>query len=317
MKTGIVGSGMVGATVAYALVMRGIGREIIMIDRNNARAEAEAADLMHAVPFAEPMQIRAGNYPDLAGSQVVIIAAGVSQRPGESRLALLERNAAIFKQVIPAVLAYAPEAILLIASNPVDPMTHLAARCASKLGVPSNRIIGSGTTLDTARFRSLLGNRFGIDPHHIHGYVIGEHGNSEVLTWSLVTIGGMPLKTYCDAHSLSFEKKERAEIDQRVRHAANSIIMGKGATYYGVGSALARVVDVILHDQRSIMTVCSPIPMIAGINDVTLSLPCLIGGSGILETFPLNLNRTEEDALAESARILHTAIEELEQNHNA
>src|SRR5688500_8825510 len=197
MKTGIVGSGFVGATAAYALVMRGVGRRVVLVDQNKARAEAEADDILHAVPFAHPLEITAGDYADLVECKVVIVSAGVGQKPGETRLELLGRNAKVFQQVIPGILQHAPQAILLIATNPVDVMTHIAAHYASQFGVPSSRVIGSGTTLDTARFRTLIGRRLHVDPQHIHAYVLGEHGDSEVLTWSSVTVGGIPLEEFC------------------------------------------------------------------------------------------------------------------------
>ena len=181
MKTGIVGSGFVGATAAYALVMRGVGRSVVLVDQNKSRADSEADDILHAVPFAHPLEVEAGDYQDLAGCKVVIVSAGVGQKPGETRLQLLERNADVFKQVIPRILQHAPRAILLIATNPVDVMTHLAARYAGEVGVPSSRVIGSGTTLDTARLRSLIGRQLNIDSQHIHAYVLGEHGDSEVI----------------------------------------------------------------------------------------------------------------------------------------
>ena len=189
MKIGIVGTGMVGSTAAYALVMRGVGREIVLVDIDKKRAQAEADDIFHAVPFAHSLEVRAGEYADLVGSRVIVLAAGVSMRPGETRLQLLDRNAAIFADVVPSVLRHAPEAVLLVATNPVDIMTHLAARYAAEQGVPPGRVIGSGTTLDTARFRVLLGRHLGVDPQHVHAYVVGEHGDSEVLTWSLATVG--------------------------------------------------------------------------------------------------------------------------------
>src|SRR5436189_199981 len=175
MKIGIVGCGMVGSASAYALVMRGVGREIVLIDLNRARAEAEANDIYHAVPFAHPLTVRAGDYADLVGAEVVVIAGGVAQKPGETRLQLLQRNAEVFRQIVPATLRHAPKAVLLVVTNPVDIMTHLAAQFAVEFGVPHTRVIGSGTTLDTARFRALLGRHFGVDPHHVHAYVIGEH----------------------------------------------------------------------------------------------------------------------------------------------
>ena len=174
MKVGVVGSGMVGATAAYALVMRGVGREIVLVDKNAGRAAAEADDIRHAVPFAHALEVRAGDYADLAGCRAVVMCAGVGQKPGETRLQLLRRNAAVFREVVPAVLKHAPEAVVVVATNPVDVMTHLAARYAAEAGVPAGRVFGSGTTLDTARFRTLIGSYCGVDPHHVHGYVVGE-----------------------------------------------------------------------------------------------------------------------------------------------
>jgi L-lactate dehydrogenase len=312
MKVGIVGTGLVGATAGYALVMRGVGSEIVLVDKNMARAQAEADDIFHAVPFVLPMQVWAGEYADLAGSRVVLLAAGVSQRPGETRLQLLGRNAAIFRQVVPEVLRHAPDAILVVAANPVDIMTHLAARYAAEQGVPPAQVLGSGTTLDTARFRVLLGRHLGVDAQHIHAYVVGEHGDSEVLTWSLATVGGMPLAEFARQHGIRFDESVRAEIDHRVRHAAYSIIEGKGSTYYGIGAALARIVDAILRDQRSILTVCTPEARVLDLCDVTISLPHLVGGEGVLASFPLPLSEEEKAKLQASAQIVCDAIEGLD-----
>jgi L-lactate dehydrogenase len=313
MKVGIVGSGFVGSTAAFALVMRGIGREIVLVDMNKARAEAQADDILHAVPFAEPLHVYAGDYADLAGSRVVIITAGVNQQPGETRLQLLGRNVAIFKDMLPQILKHAPDAILLVATNPVDIMTHITARCAAEHDVPPSRVIGSGTTLDTARFRALLGQHLGVDSHHVHGYVVGEHGDSEVLTWSLAAVGGIPLDEFCTLRQIEFDDSMRKGIDEHVRHAAYNIIAGKGASYYGIGSALARIVDVILHDQRSIMTVCTPVGDVFGVCDVTISLPHLLGGAGILASFPLSLNQEEKAKLQTSAEIVCATITSLDQ----
>ena len=311
MKVGIVGSGLVGATAAYALVMRGVGREIVLVDKNPARAAAEADDIRHAGPFAHALEVRAGDYADLAGANAVVLCAGVGQKPGETRLGLLKRNAAVFAEVVPAVLAAAPAAVLVVATNPVDVMTHLAARIAAAAGVPAGRVFGSGTTLDTARFRSLVGGRCGVDPHHVHGYVVGEHGDSEVLTWSLVTVGGMPLDEFARLRGVDLCAAVRREIDEKVRRAAYTIIAGKGATYYGVGSALARVVESVLHDQRSVLTVCAPAADVAGVRDVTVSLPRLVGGAGATETFPLPLGADEQARLRASAAVIRTALDEL------
>lgn len=310
-KIGVVGTGFVGATAAYALVMRGVGGELVLVDKNEVRAKAEADDIFHAVPFASPFRVSAGDYADLAGSQVVIIAAGVNQKPGETRLQLLERNATIFKAVIPEVLRHAPDAVLVIATNPVDIMTHLTAHYAAEFGVPASRIVGSGTTLDTARFRALLGNYTGVNADNVHGYVIGEHGDSEVLAWSLVTIGTIPLEAYCRDQGLRLDEAVRQEIDRKVRRAAYSIIEGKGATYYGVGSALARIVAAILDNQRALLTVCTPVSAVAGVADVTVALPHIVGGQGILGTLPLPLNEAEQSALQTSAGVIKAALDQL------
>lgn len=312
MKIGIIGSGLVGATAAYAMVMRGVGRHIVLVDLNKERAQSEADDIFHAVPFAHPMQVEAGDYTSLAGCRVVVIAAGVGQRPGETRLQLLGRNSAIFQQVIPQVVANAPEAVLLVATNPVDIMTHLTARFAGEMGVAPGRVLGSGTTLDTARFRALLGRSLGIDALHVHAYVLGEHGDSEVLTWSMVSIGGIPLAEFCLLTQTQVYAEDHDQIEDQVRNAAYHIISGKGATYYGVGSAIARIVEVILRDQRSILTVCAPVADVAGVKDVTVSLPHLVGGQGVISTIYPPLSQQEHDALQASAGIVRQAIDDLD-----
>lgn len=308
MKVGIVGCGLVGSTAAYAMVMRGVGREIVLVDYNEARSRAEANDIYHAVPFAYPLTVRAGNYADLAGSRAVVIAAGVNQKPGETRLELLQRNAAVFQSVIPQILENAPDAVLVIATNPVDVMTQLTIRYAKEYGVPASRVLGSGTMLDTARFRTLLGTHLGVDAHHLHGYVLGEHGDSEVLTWSLVTVGGMPLEEFCQRRGVRFDEEQRQIIDHDVRRAAYTIIEGKGATYFGIGSALARIIEVILHDQRAILTVSSATPDSWGGESVTFSLPNLVGGEGILATFPPTLTESENAELCASAGVIAAAM---------
>ena len=312
MKIGIIGSGLVGSTAAYAMVMRGIGREIVLVDINRKRAQAEADDILHAVPLAHPMEVNAGDYSDLVGSKVILLAAGVNQRPGESRLELLARNAAVFQQIMPAVLEYASDAIFLVATNPVDIMTHLTILYAARFSVPSSRVIGSGTTLDTARFRSLLARKVGVDAQHVHAYVIGEHGDSEVLTWSLAAIGGIPLEEFCRLRELDVCAEDKEQIDDQVRNAAYHIIESKGATYYGIGSALARITEVILRDQRSILTVCTRIPEVAGVKNITLSLHHLVGGDGVLAAFHPTLNEVETESLKSSASLIQKTIFELE-----
>lgn len=312
MKIGIVGCGFVGSTAGYAMVMNGVGRELVLIDLNRQRAEAEADDILHAVPFAHNLNVYAGEYADLEGARVVIMAAGVNQKPGETRLQLLERNSAIFHQVIPQIYDHAPEAILVVATNPVDIMTHVTADIAKGYGIPSHRVIGSGTTLDTARFRALLGQLVGVDSTHVHAYVVGEHGDSEVLTWSLVNIGNMPLVDFLRMRNMELDERIKAEIDEGVRRAAYHIIEGKGATYYGIGSALARITRNILGDRRAIMTVCTPTEDIVGVKNVTVALPRLVAGSGVLETYHLPLNQEEESGLHASAALIRSYIDQLQ-----
>lgn len=315
MKIGIVGSGLVGSTAAFAMVMSGVGREVVLVDLSKERAQAEADDIYHAVPFAHPLQIYGSDdYETLSGCRVVIIAAGVSQKPGETRLQLLGRNAAVFKQVIPAILKHAPQAVLVVATNPVDIMTHIAAKIAVDTGIEVDRVLGSGTTLDTARFRSLLARHVGVDSRHVHAYVVGEHGDSEVLVWSRVTIGGVPLLEFCRERNIEMNDEVRAHIDEGVRKAAYHIINGKGATYYGIGSALARITNIILSDQRAILTVCAPDPEIAGIKDVTVAMPHLLGGTGIIGPHhPLELSYLEQEKLHKSASLIRDYITQLEE----
>jgi len=312
MKVGVVGSGFVGATAAYAILLMGTASEIVMVDLNRKRAEAEAADIRHAVPYVHPMAVNAGDYSDLEGAHVVIITAGANQKPGESRLELLGRNAKIMSSVVHQVLEYAKDPILVIATNPVDVMTHIAAKAAVLKGLAPGRVIGSGTTLDTARFRSLLGDFLGVDPQHVHGYVVGEHGDSEVLAWSSVDIGGISLDDFAKMRGLTLYPDTRYTIDQDVRRAAYQIIEGKGATYYGVGAALSRIMDVIAHDHHAILTICSPMEDVYGIKDVTVSLPHLLRAEGVMGTLPLNLNEEETQALQRSAKIIRDRIDEYE-----
>lgn len=312
MKIGIVGAGLVGATAAYALLMRGIGREIVLVDRNEARAAAEADDLLHAVPFAHPLTVRAGGYPQLAGAAVVVVSAGVAQAPGEHRGELLARNACVFADVVPQIIAHAPESVIVVATNPVDVMTHVADRIARNNGVPAGRVLGTGTMLDSARFRTLLAGRVGVDAQHVHAYVLGEHGDTEVLAWSAATVGGLPLDDFCSERGLLFDDDDRIAIDDAVRNAAYRIIEGKGATYYGVGSAIARIVDTVIGDRRSVLTVSAPVREILGVGDVAISLPRLVSGSGVIETFDPRLSAKESVALGASAQAVREAITEAE-----
>ncbi|MDD3181156.1 MAG: L-lactate dehydrogenase, partial [Opitutaceae bacterium] len=297
---------------AYALIQRGTGGEIVMVDMDLKRAKAEAADLMHATPFANPMRVVAGKYDALADARVVILSAGVGRNADETRLQLLQRNAQVFKEVVPKVLKHAPNAILLIATNPVDIMTHLAARYAVKAGASARQVIGSGTTLDTARFRSILASRLGVDSRHLHGYVVGEHGDSEVLAWSRTTVGGIPLHEFCKLRHITLDDAARQAVDEEVRYAGRDIIAGKGSTFYGIGTALAAIVETIAHDQRSILTVCTPQAEVVGVKDVTVSLPQLVSGRGVLATFALSLDEKEQAKLVASATVVRKILDSLD-----
>ena len=301
MRIAVVGAGHVGATFAYALLLRGLGSEIVLVDANRARAEGEAMDLAHAVPFAHPTRIWAGDYRDCAGAAVTVITAGAAQQPGESRLALLERNAAIVREAVRGIVHHNPAGILLIATNPVDVLSHEAWRVS---GLPAERVIGSGTILDTARFRALLGRHFDVDPRNIHAYVLGEHGDSEVAAWSSATIAGVPIAAYSDAHSFSCDRDDMDRIAQETRDTAYGIIERKGATYYAIGVGLSRIVEAILRDERSVLSVSTLIDGFAGIRDVYLSVPAIVGRNGIERVLRPSLNSGEVALLQQSARVL-------------
>ncbi|AEB11000.1 L-lactate dehydrogenase [Marinithermus hydrothermalis] len=308
MKVGIVGSGQVGATAAYALALTGVASEIVLVDRDPARARAHAEDILHATPFAHPVRVQAGEYTALEHARIVILACGVAQRPGETRLELLGRNARVFQEVVPRVLEAAPEAILIVATNPVDVMTQVTARVA---GLPPQRVIGSGTILDTARFRALLGEFLGVAPHSVHAYVLGEHGDSEVLVWSSALVGGVPLEAFARQTGRVLTEAVKARIDDGVRRAAYRIIAGKGATYHGIGAGLARIVRAILNDERAVLTVSIITPEVEGVPEVALSLPRVVGAAGALQTLTPPLDPAEREALQASAALLKRAAEAL------
>jgi L-lactate dehydrogenase len=305
MKVGVVGAGMVGGAAANALVLQGAASEIVLIDHNQKRAIAEAEDIFHATPFAYITRVRAGEYPDLAGARAVILAAGVGQRPGETRLELLERNAAVFADIIPQILDATPEAILVIATNPVDVMTQIATRLSS---LPPERVIGAGTILDTARFRALLGAHLGISPKSVHAYVLGEHGDSEVLCWSLAYAGGIPVDELARQIGRPLDDAAKARIDQGVRRAAYRIIEGKGATWYGIAGGLARIIQSIGGNQDSVLTVSMLTEDVEGVGPIALSLPRVVGRTGVVRTLLPSLEASERVALRRSAATIEEAL---------
>ena len=301
MKVGIVGAGMVGSAAGFALALSGHVSHLVLVDLNPALARAQAEDIAHAVPFAAATLVDHGDYAALDGADVVILSAGVAQKPGESRLELLARNAEVFREVTGNVLAHAPGAILLVASNPVDIMTDITRRLT---GLPPERVIGSGTILDTARFRWLLGRHLGITPGSVHAYVLGEHGDSEVLAWSGARAGSVSLASFAQQRGVALDTDTRARIDDNVRNAAYTIIEGKGATWYGIGGGLARIVRAIANDERAVLSLSMAGAEVLGVPDVALSLPRVIGRSGISATLMPDLDAGETAGLIRSAKML-------------
>ncbi|WP_404382010.1 L-lactate dehydrogenase [Caenispirillum salinarum] len=308
MKVGVVGCGMVGSAAAYALVMRGAASEVVLVDLDHRMAEAQAQDIRHATPFAYPVKVRAGGYDDLENAAVVILAAGANQKPGESRMELLGRNADVFAQIIPRVLGAAPGTILLVATNPVDVMTQVATRLS---GLAPGRVIGSGTVLDTARFRGLLAWHLGLSSKSVHGYVLGEHGDSEVLCWSSAIAGSVRVEDLAEQMGRPLDEAARTHIDEQVRRAAYHIIEGKGATWYGIGGGLMRICQAIANDEHAVLTLSVVNDSIEGIPDVAASLPRIIGRGGILGTIMPDLSDAEHAALERSAQVLKQAAEEI------
>lgn len=308
MKVGIVGSGMVGSSTAYALVMSGAASEVVLVDLDEKLAQAHAEDILHATPFAASVRISAGQYAQLEGAHAVILCCGVGQRPGETRLQLLERNALVFAQVVPQVVYAAPNAILIVATNPVDVMTDVVTQIAP---LPKGRVVGSGTILDTARFRTLLGEHLGISPRSVHAYVLGEHGDSEVLVWSSIQIGGLSLSEFAEQIGRVLLSNEKAQIGENVRHAAYRIIEGKGATYYGIGAGLARMVRAIRDDEHAVLTLSAPVEGWGPLDGSCFSLPRVLGATGIEATLRPALSTDEEDALQHSAQLLRQAADSI------
>ena len=304
MNVGIVGCGFVGGSAAYALTLGGMVTEIVLVDLNANLARAQAEDLLHATPFSAPVRIMAGDYADLEGFGLVILACGVGQRPGETRLELLKRNARVFETVVPQVMRYAPEAILLIASNPVDVITQIVTDIA---GIPSQRVIGSGTILDTARFRALIAEALGVSPKSVHAYVIGEHGDSEVLLWSSARVGGISLTDFAGQIGVQVNRDTGMRIDDGVRRAAYRIIEGKGATYYGIGAGLARIVRAVRNDERVVLTVSTRTVGVADFPEVCFSLPRIVGAAGVLDTLRPTLSEEEYEALMKSVSVIQGA----------
>jgi L-lactate dehydrogenase len=302
-RVAVVGAGNVGSTFAYTLLLSGLASEIVLIDANRARAEGEAMDISHALPFTPSARVWAGDYSDCADAAITVITAGAAQKPGETRLDLAKKNAAIFQQIVPA--ASAGNGLLLVATNPVDVLTYAALK---QSGLPPHRVIGSGTILDTARFRYLLSRHFDVDAHSIHAYIVGEHGDSEVPVWSLANIAGLRLADFCAAHGVSLDAAQKEEIFSQTRDAAYHIIERKGSTYYAVAAGLVQIVKAILRDENTVLSVSSLISGLYGIHDVCLSLPTIVNRKGIHRVLELQFTDEEQAQLCHSADTLKSHI---------
>jgi L-lactate dehydrogenase len=308
MKITVVGAGRVGSTFAYTLAGTGLVREIVIVDADAGRAEGEAMDIVHAVPFHRPVDVRAGALADAAGSVVTVITAGAAQRPGETRPMLLQRNVEALREIVAGVVAANPGGLLLVATNPVDALTWAALKIS---GLASARVIGSGTVLDSARLRSELAAHYRVDARNVHAYVLGEHGDSEFVAWSTATLGNMGLREYCATTGMSCTPAEMDAIALRVRNAAYEIIRRKGATNFAIAASLTRIIEAIVRDEASVLTVSTLVQGEYGIRDVCLSLPAVVGRQGVQRVLPVPLAPDEVAALQRSAEAIRSAASAL------
>lgn len=308
-KCAIIGCGNVGATTAYSLVLDRTFSEIVLIDINSKKAAGEAADLNHSLPFIAPMSIYAGDYSDLSDASIIIITAGANQRPGQSRTDLVRANVKIFNTIVTNITKYNTDAILLVVTNPVDILTYVTWK---QSGFPAERVIGSGTVLDTARLKYLAGQYLEVDNRNIHSFIIGEHGDSELAVWSCATVSGIPLKEFCRSSCLNCGMEKLHEMYNDVKNSAYDIIEAKGATYYAIAEAVRRIVNAIVHDEDSVLPVSSLINGHYGLNDVCLGVPSVVGKTGVKRILDLPLDDTEYKALHESANKMREIIASLE-----
>ncbi len=310
-KITVVGAGQVGATTAYTLLLSGLASELVLIDLNKEKAYGEVLDLAHGIPLCPPADIISGDYADAKDSDIVIITAGANMRPGETRMDLLRKNVKVFESIVPQIVQHAPNALLLVVTNPVDVLTYVTQKVS---GLPKNRVIGSGTVLDTSRLRYLLSRYSGVDARNVHTYVLGEHGDTELPVWSLTNIAGMGLDEYCALHDKCEGKLSeivREQFASQVRDVAYTIIESKGATFYAVALAVRRIVESILRNEQSILTISSLIEGPYGLKDVCLSLPTVVGAAGVHNILPVHLNEEELTQLYRSADSIKSAILEI------
>ena len=310
-KAAMIGCGFVGSASAFALMQSGLFSELVMIDADKERAEGEALDISHGVPFARPMKIYAGDYDDIVDASVIIITAGANQKPDETRLDLVHKNVDIFKKIIPEIKKRNCKGILLIVSNPVDILTYVAIQLS---GFEENRVIGSGTVLDTARLKYELGEHLGVDSRTVHAFIIGEHGDSEIAAWSSANVSGIPINTFCEMRGHYQHQKAMQEIADTVKNSAYEIIAKKRATYYGIGMSVKRICEAIVRDEKSILPVSGIMHGEYGIEEVSLSMPAIVGKHGIEAKVPILLNELERSRLEQSADTLKEIIKELDLN---
>lgn len=301
---GIIGTGHVGVAAAYALFQRQIAGRLILLDADRHRAEGEAMDLMHGQALVGRVSVRAGDYQDLAGCRVVVVCAGVGQKPGESRLDLLNRNAAVFQEITVRLDRHVPDAVVVVATNPVDILTSVMQRLSTR---SPERVIGTGTMLDTSRFRALLGEYYDVNPRSVHAYILGEHGDSEISVWSSATIGGLTLRDN-EINGRPFDAAAMNEIFQRVRGAAQDIIRCKGYTNTAIGLVIAYLVRVILEDQKSVLAVSVDPGGRYSLSGLCLSIPCVVGAGGVEATVPTGLSAEEREGLSASAAVLRNSL---------
>ena len=307
-KAVIVGTGFVGSSTAYCLSQKGLYNEIVLIDYNKARAEGEAMDISHGIPYSSPMDIRAGDYPDAKDASIAIITAGAAQKPGETRLQLINKNAAIMRSVVRSLVDNGFEGILLIVANPVDVLTHVAL---VESGFPASRVIGSGTVLDTARYKYLISQKLNIDAKNVHGIIVGEHGDSEFPVWSITNIGGIPIKEFSEMRGIYNHEEAMKDIYESVRDSAYHIIERKGATYYGVATAVTHICEVICKDRHMMLPVSCELDGQYGLKGIALSVPAIIGRDGIEVVLDYPLSENEKGLLCASAKTLKDIIDTL------
>ena len=304
-KVAIIGCGFVGSSSAFALMQSGLFSEMVLIDADVNRAEGEALDISHGLPFAKPMKIYAGGYEDIADAAIVIVTAGAGQKPGETRLDLVKKNVEIFKSIIPEIAKQDFNGILLIVANPVDILTYVAAKL-SKL--PQGRVFGSGTVLDSARLKYLLGEHLDVDNRSVHAFIIGEHGDSEMAAWSSANVSGIPLNDFCEMRGYFKHEESMKKILEEVKNSAYEIIEKKHATYYGIAMSVRRICEAIIRDEKSILPVSSIQKGEYGIENVALSIPAIVGREGVEKVVPIKLSDTEKEELIKSANTLKNVL---------